>query len=321
MLRSYSRTYIAGMNPLDPVSSGEANVTASARARLRLSRRGFLVGGGLVGLSGVSTAGYAAAIEPERLITTTYRVSPNGWWGPRLRMAVIADLHAGGPNMRLEHIRRAIDRTNALAPDVIVLLGDYIATHRFVTERVPYAAWAAEFARLSAPLGVHAILGNHDWWHDVTGVRQAFAKVGIPLLENRAVLLGAGSQQFWLAGLGDQLAYWLGPHKFRGVDDLYGTLSQVTTDHPVILLAHEPDIFPMVPDRVALTLAGHTHGGQIRIPLLWERHVPSRFGTRYVYGHIVESGRHMVVSGGLGTSFVPVRLGVPPEIVQIELGA
>ena len=148
-----------------------------------------------------------------------------------------------------------------------------------------------------------------------------FAKVGIPVMENRAVMLGAGSRRFWLAGLGDQLAYRLGPHQFRGVDDLAGTLAQVTTDHPVILLVHEPDIFPNVPDRVAITLAGHTHGGQIRIPLLWESHIPSRFGTRYVYGHIVESGRHMVVSGGLGTSIVPVRLGVPPEIVHIVIGA
>jgi predicted MPP superfamily phosphohydrolase len=95
----------------------------------------------------------------------------------------------------------------------------------------------------------------------------------------------------------------------------------VTTDHPVILLAHEPDIFPTVPERVALTLSGHTHGGQIRIPLLWEHLVPSRYGARFAYGHIVEAGRHMVVSGGLGTSFAPVRLGVPPEIVHIVIGA
>ena len=308
------------MNPLDPATC--ESPMGHPIEPLRLSRRGFLWGGaGLVGVSGVSTAGYAAAIEPSRLITTTYRITPPGWQGPGLRLAAIADPHAGGPNMTIEHIRRTVDETNALAPDLIVLLGDYIATHRFVTERVPYAAWAAEYARLAAPLGVYAILGNHDWWHDVAGVRQAFVKVGIPVMENRAVLLGAGSRRFWLAGLGDQLAYRLGPHQFRGVDDLAGTLAQVTTDHPVILLVHEPDIFPNVPDRVAITLAGHTHGGQIRIPLLWESHIPSRFGTRYVYGHIVESGRHMVVSGGLGTSIVPVRLGVPPEIVHIAIGA
>jgi predicted MPP superfamily phosphohydrolase len=328
MLRSSFSIHSAGMSPLDSVPPGEPNRNVVANGRLggrrlvRLSRRGFLQGGvGLVGLSGASTAAYAAAIEPGRLVTTTYRITPPGWQAPRLRVAVIADPHAGGPNMALPHIRRIVDEANALAPDLIVLLGDYVATHRFVTERVPYAVWAAEYARLAAPLGVHAILGNHDWWYDVNGVRQAFAKVGIPVLENRAVRLGAGARRFWLAGLGDQLAYRLGPHNFRGVDDLPGTLAQVTTDDPVILLAHEPDIFPDVPDRVALTLSGHTHGGQIRIPGLWERFVPSKYGTRFAYGHIVEDGRHMVVSGGLGTSFAPIRLGVPPEIVHMVIGA
>ena len=151
-------------------------------------------------------------------------------------------------------------------------------------------------------------------------VRRAFEEVGIPCLENRAVLLGEGGARFWIAGLGDQLAHLLGRGKFRGEDDLPGTLGQVTTDHPVILLAHEPDIFVKVPPRVCLTLAGHTHGGQIRIPLLWPSFVPSRYGARFAYGHIVEIGRHMIVSGGLGTSFVPVRLGMPPEIVHIDIG-
>jgi hypothetical protein len=222
--------------------------------------------------------------------------------------------------MAAEHIRRVVDATNALRPDLVVLLGDYVAHHRFVTERVPAAVWAGEFARLAAPLGVWAILGNHDWWFDVRPVRRAFEEVGIPCLENRAVLLGEGGTRFWIAGLGDQLAHLLGRGKFRGEDDLPGTLGQVTTDHPVILLAHEPDIFVKVPPRVCLTLAGHTHGGQIRIPLLWPTFVPSRYGARFAYGHIVESGRHMIVSGGLGTSSVPVRLGMPPEIVHIDIG-
>ncbi len=72
---------------------------------------------------------------------------------------------------------------------------------------------------------------------------------------------------------------------------------------------------------MALTLAGHTHGGQIRIPVIWPRFVPSRYGARFAYGHIIETGRHMIVSGGLGTSMVPVRLGVPPEIVHIDIGS
>jgi uncharacterized protein len=274
---------------------------------------------GAAGLSGTSTAVYAATIEPERLVTTSYRLTPPGWNAGRLSVVAIADLHAGGPNMLVEHISRVVDATNALRPDLVVLLGDYVATHRFVTERVAPEVWAGEFARLAAPLGVWAILGNRDWWHGADAVRRALANVGIPCLENRAVFLGEGDARFWIAGLGDQLAHRVGHGRFRGEDDLPGMLGQVTTDHPVILLAHEPDIFVKVPPRVCLTLAGHTHGGQIRIPLLWPSFVPSRYGARFAYGHIVETGRHMIVSGGLGTSSLPVRLGVPPEIVNIEI--
>jgi predicted MPP superfamily phosphohydrolase len=119
---------------------------------------------------------------------------------------------------------------------------------------------------------------------------------------------------FWLAGLDSQIAF---PQ--RGADDLPGTLAQITDAAPVILLAHEPDIFATLPDRVALTLCGHTHGGQIRI-LGYSPRVPSRFGNRYAYGHVREGGRELVVSGGLGTSKIPVRFGVPPEIVEVTLG-
>ena len=126
-----------------------------------------------------------------------------------------------------------------------------------------------------------------------------------------------------MAGLGDQLALFRGERKrawrrFTGVDDLDGTLAKVSDDSPVILLAHEPDIFPRVPPRVALTLSGHTHGGQIRC-FGYSPMVPSRFGNRYAYGHVVEDGRHLIVSGGLGCSVLPVRIGVPPEIVMVDV--
>lgn len=271
---------------------------------------------------GGSAAAYAAAREAKDLVVTDYQLSPPGWPPQRrLTITVIADVHAGGPNMGLGHIRRIVNTANSLGGDLVVLLGDYIATHRFVTERVPHAAWAAELARLKAPLGVYAILGNHDWWHDINGVRGALTAVQIPVLENDAVLIDHGSDRFWLAGIGDQIAFRLGRGRYRGIDDLPGTLARVTSDDPVILLVHEPDIFTKVPARVALTLAGHTHGGQVRVPLIWPAFVPSAYGARFAYGHIVEDGRHMVVSGGLGTSAAPLRLGVPPEIVRVELGA
>lgn len=290
-----------------------------------LSRRGLLKTGlGLVGAAGLvlpGTGAYAAMEAANNLVITNYRLTPPGWpSGRRLTITAIADLHAGGPNMGLVRVRQVVDAGNALGSDLVVVLGDYFATHRFITEHVPNEAWAEEIGRLRAPLGVYSILGNHDWWYDIKGVRTALAKVHVPLMENDAVLLGEPGRRFWLAGLGDQLAYFLGPSRFRGVDDLPGTLKKITSDDPVVLLVHEPDIFTQVPVRVSLTIAGHTHGGQIRLPFVPPVWTPSAYGARFAYGHIVEQGRHLIVSGGLGTSKVPLRLGVPPEILHITLG-
>lgn len=277
---------------------------------------------------GLATAGYGLGIEPGlRLIVKTHRVEPRGWpRGAALRIVALADPHMGEPYMPLSRLETIVARANALAGDLIVLLGDYEAGHRFVSRPVPLHDTARVLARLQAPLGVHAILGNHDWWHDAaaqargagpTEAHRAFEAAGMPVLENRALRIEAGPVPFWLLGLGDQLAF---PGRPRpGIDDLPGTLAQVSDDAPVILLAHEPDIFPLVPDRVALTLSGHTHGGQVRLfgysPL-----VPSRYGNRFAYGHVREGGRDIVISGGLGCSILPVRLGVPPEITVIEIG-
>jgi predicted MPP superfamily phosphohydrolase len=298
-------------------------VAAAPAGKVRVTRRSLLAGAaGLIGLSAAGTVGYAAAIEPQQLVVTPDTLKPRGWpAGRKLTITVIADLHAGGPDMPLPNVQRIVDTANALKSDVIVMLGDYIARYRFAVERIPDPVWAAELARLQAPLGVWAILGNHDWWYDLAGVRNALAEVRIPLLENQAVLLSPEGERVWVAGIGDQIAYRIGHGRFRGVDDLPGTLAQVTTDDPVILLAHEPDIFPRLPSRVALTFAGHTHGGQIRVPLIWPAFVPSRYGKRYAYGHVIERERHLIVSGGLGTSIIPARFGVPPEIVHVTLGA
>jgi predicted MPP superfamily phosphohydrolase len=304
----------------------ETDVTGSRDTNAvtaRVTRRRMLTWpAGLLGLAVAGTGAYAGAIEPMGLVVTRYKLTPPTWpAGRKLTITVIADLHAGGPDMLLPHVRHVVDTANELRSDLIVLLGDYTAWYSFKRDWMPDALWAGELARLTAPLGTWAILGNHDWWHDLGGVRDALAGARIPVLENDVVLLNAASQPFWLAGIGDQLAHRLNHGGFRGVDDLPGTLARVRTDDPVLLLVHEPDIFTKVPPRVALTLAGHTHGGQIRLPLIWPFFVPSEYGARFAYGHVIEDDRHMIVSGGLGTSVIPARLGVPPEIVHVELGA
>ena len=296
-----------------------------------LSRRSFLksVLGSAAALLG--SGAYAFGFEPAfRLRVQRYQLVPPAWpAGFRLKLAVLADIHAGEPYMPVSRVEEIVATTNALGADVIVILGDFVAGHRFMTRQVGMAEIAPALARLKAPLGVFSILGNHDWWDDLTAQREgkgpiiaarALRDAGVPVLENEVVRLTKDRQSFWIAGLGDQLAFVRGRGHFEGVDDLPGTLAKVNDASPVILLAHEPDIFTQIPERVAVTLSGHTHGGQVRL-FGYSPIVPSKYGNRFAYGHVVEGGRHLVVSGGLGTSILPVRFGVPPEILLVELGA
>jgi uncharacterized protein len=308
-----------------------------------ITRRKLLKGVLGLGASSFVVGGYAFAVEPMwRLNVTRYAFSPPRWPAAlKLRVAIVADVHASEPYMPVSRIRQIVARTNALNPDVTLLLGDYVKAHHWETRPVNSRDWSDALAGLRAPLGVHAVLGNHDWWEDHTAqrdghgpiiARRELERVGIPVYENSVVRLAKNGRPFWLAGLGDQLAL-VGRRgkrykKFEGVDDLPVTLAKVTDDAPILLMAHEPDIFPLVPERVSLTISGHTHGGQVRL-FGYSPIVPSRYGNRYAYGHVVEREgpelskmeKHLIVSGGLGSSIMPVRFGVPPEIVMIELGA
>ena len=271
--------------------------------------------------------GYAVGIEPEVTpAVRRYTLNPPGWpRGLTFRIGVIADIHACEPWMPAARVRAIADQCNALEPDLILLLGDFNAGHRFVSGPVMPGAWAEALSVLRAPLGTFAILGNHDWWHGpVPGmkggpeeVRRALRSIGVRVIENESVLVDRGGRRFWLAGLADQIAYPMAARGHKGADDLAGTLKQVHDDAPIIMLAHEPYAFARMPDRVSLTLSGHTHGGQIVLPGLGPIITPSR---RYNYGHIVEDGRHLIVSGGLGESGLPARFGVPPELLDITLG-
>jgi len=290
-----------------------------------LSRRAFLKLIGTAGVAGLGFSSYALAEPQFRLGVTRYRLTPPGWSGAAetMRIVAIADIHACDPWMPPARIEAIVSLANRIEPDLIVLLGDYVsAMPESLATSVPPEQWARLLAGLRAPLGVHAVLGNHDWRSGVDRVRGAFAENSIPVMENEAVLLEPqGAPAFWLAGLGDQFAHRSGLRRFHGVDDLPGTLAHIPEDgRPIILLAHEPDIFPQVPERVGLTLCGHTHGGQVALPLLGRPVVPSAYGQRYAYGRIVETGRNLIVSGGLGCSGLPIRFGVPPEVVVVDIG-
>jgi uncharacterized protein len=287
----------------------------------------FLTTGGAAVALGAALGAYTMVIEPGlRLRLVQWGIAHPSWPAtmPPLRIVVLTDIHAVEPWMPLRRIEHIVTTANALDGDIILLLGDFVGGvwPKLRTGIVPISAWAPALGRLRAPLGVFAVLGNHDWYDDPVGVRGGLKQVGIPVLENKAIKIDKARRRFWLAGLGDQVARPYGWDDHRGADDLPGTMRQVSGDRdPVILMAHEPDIFVRVPKRVTLTLAGHTHGGQVQLPFIGAPVVPSVYGQRFAYGHIVEGGRSMIVSSGLGMTTIPVRFGVPPEIAIVTVGA
>ena len=235
-----------------------------------LTRRTLLMGSGALAFGTGGLGSYAVAVEPFMAPRITrYALQPPGWPDTlSLKIAVVADIHACEPWMSAERILSIALTTNELDADLILLLGDFNAGHKLVSGPVMPKVWAEALSVLRAPLGVYSILGNHDWWHGpVPGmpggpreVRRALEDIGITVLENRAVPIEKAGQSFWLAGLADQMAHILGPRRVRGADDLAGTLNQCTDDRPIVMMAHEPFVFRKMPDRVALTLCGHTHG-------------------------------------------------------------
>lgn len=296
-----------------------------------ITRRTFLGSGAAGALSVGGLGGYAMGVEPGLMLDVTpYEPKLPKWpAGLALRIAVLADIHACEPWMSASRIRDICLATNALKPDLTVLLGDFTGGHNMVSGPVMPDDWGEALSVLRAPLGVHAVLGNHDWWHgplprmkgdEAESVRKALKAAHVNVMENDAVRLSKDGRSFWLVGLADQMAYCIKRGHFRGLHDLDAAMRQVSDDSPAILLAHEPFIFDRVPDRIALTLCGHTHGGQVQIPFMASP-AARRVRADWIYGHVVDNNRHMIVSAGLGTSIFPVRFMRPPEIVDIKLGS
>ena len=256
---------------------------------------------------------WTAWLEPSSLRVQEVDV-PLAWpYARPLRVAVVSDLHVGAPYHGLSRLPSTVDRINATHPDMICIAGDFVTLGVVGGSFTPPEAIARELARLRAPAGVFAVLGNHDRLYNGPRVRAALEAAGIQVLEDTAVRVPTASGAVWMAGVSD---FWTGPHDIpRAMGALTDSLA------PVLLLTHNPDLFPRIPARVTLTLAGHTHGGQVRLPLIGAPIVPSVYGPRYAHGLVVEQGRHLFVSTGIGTSDLPVRLGVPPTIFVLTLRA
>lgn len=260
---------------------------------------------------------WAFLVEPELLVVRRLTVESPTWTGPDLRIGVLSNTHVGAPHMPARRVAKIAARLARERPDIVLLVGDYVGGHRPIGERNPAAR--AEIAQgiaalkvAHAPMGQVAVLGNHDWWYDGAAVEAELKRSGVVVLENQAVRIAPAGSAFWIAGLADD-------DSRRATPSVIEALSRVTLGEPIILLSHRPDPFTDVPGGVALTIAAHSHCGQVNLPWLGRPIVPSPGSRRWPCGLYDEGGRKLFVTGGVGTSILPVRFRAPPEIVIVTL--
>jgi predicted MPP superfamily phosphohydrolase len=277
---------------------------------------------------GLALMVYAFIIEPHRLVVNPAELRLNNWEAKLngLKIVAISDIHGGSNFVTETRIRAVVDKANAQDPDLIVLLGDYVSQNSFDRSviKMPIERIAESLRGLKAKYGVYAVLGNHDRWFNNDNIKTALEGAGLTVLDDKVALIKTEAGEFWLAGFVDIL-----PFKSRREysDRQKRVLQAIDHPAPIIALTHNPDAAMMITDNregayhvsddIVLLMAGHTHGGQVGIPFYGAPMVPSSFG--YTRGHIVESGLDMFVTSGIGTSIMPVRLGVPPEISVVTI--
>ena len=253
-----------------------------------------------------AVAAWAWVIEPRRLVVRRIEVEIEGWTAP-LTIACVSDLHAGAPQVQDKRIRRVVQRLQELDADLVAVLGDLVDPRHRGARRVPPHVVAARLSRLRAPLGVLVVLGNHDWIGEGEWMLRALQAARLTVLEDEALQLANG---VWVAGLADARAR---------APDVSRAVAEPPLHEPLLVLSHDPDLFPLLPDRPLLCLCGHTHGGQVNIPFLRELATPSRHGFRYGRGLVREGRRTLFVTSGVGTSRWPVRFLRPPEVVLLTV--
>ena len=270
------------------------------------------VAAGAIAIAGAALAVRALWVEPRRLVTRGRTLRLAGWPRglERLRVVVVSDLHAGSPQVQPPALRRVAEAVRRAQPELVLFLGDFVDREVVLGEDVAPEAAGQALEPISAPLGVFGVLGNHDWRYGGERVERAMRDAGIEMLENEGVRLDRGGAALWLAVVGDESSLRAQPER---------ALSEVPPDATVIVATHSPDVFPRLPDRVALTLAGHTHAGQVNVPWLRRLWTPSRFGARYATAVVHEGAKTLYVHPGVGTSGVPVRLAAPPEVSVLTL--
>lgn len=282
------------------------------------SRRKFLQAGAAVAAAGaLGVVGDGTFFEANRPKVVSIEIPlsrlPQSWDG--LRIAQLSDLHYD-PHFSAVPITKAVDLVNGLQPDLVVVTGDFVTApfsggrSHLVRAAKMIEPCAQLVAQMRAPLGIHACMGNHDVATDEAHIAEVLQSHGISVLRNRSFPLERGGARLWLGGLDDVL---------EGKYDLKLTLKGIPRPEPVVLLVHEPDYASYVRG-VDLQLSGHSHGGQIRLPLLGAPILPV-MGRAYPQGLRRIGSLTLYTNVGIGTIWVPMRLNCPPEVTLITLRA
>ncbi len=276
----------------------------------RRMRAGKITGRGryyaLAGLLGVVwlVVFYGSFIEPKFLTVKNYGVSLDGGGHGRLRVAVVSDAHLGAYKNR-DWLVKVVDRVNALRPDVVILDGDLVTNTAGLSELDP-------LRELKSAYGSFAALGNYDYHVGAVDVRKQLGSYGVQTLTNRSVPVDVAGRRLRFIGLDD---YWFGD------PDWNKAMSQVEPDAVKILIVHNPDFAPAAEVRgIDLTVAGHTHGGQIRLPFIGPLdRLPITIGQRFDMGLFDFGPMKLFITPGVGESGPRARLFDPPEISVLTI--
>lgn len=275
---------------------------------------------------------YAYFVEPRRLVVRHEELSIAGW-DPAFdgfRIAMIGDIHGGSNGADAAKLRKVVEEVNAERVDLVVLLGDYVSQERSskpISERglrMPVAEMADDLSGMQARFGVIAVLGNHDGWFGDQKVVPDLQRVGYRVLQNEVFTVEQNGKALRFLGLIDHMK--AGDWKVYS-DKAKAAAAPTEGSGDLVVLEHSPDILPLVTgdlkisDDLKLFLAAHTHGGQVWLPILGRPVIPSSYGQKYAYGHVYDRGVDMWVTSGVGTSILPLRFMVPPEVIVLTLHA
>jgi len=259
---------------------------------------------------GLFLLGYAVLVEPAQLRIRHVEFNSDKYDGPDVRIALVTDIHINGLHVPPRRVLKIVDAVNSQNPDIVLLPGDFVSGHEKAVRRSPkfnenIALGLSHLQELSAP--AFATIGNHDAWWEASRVTAHLEDADVIVLENMAVMV----RDFCIVGLSD----------FMTATPDRSAYDSCPVDAPPLVFTHSPDAWESFRNDTVLALAGHTHGGQVNLPIIGRRVNAISLGREHSYGFSKIEGVDMFVSAGVGTSILPIRFRAPPEIVLITLRA